>query len=99
MICCRDVSEDDESYIDEVKILRIPTTVFFCDAAFNSPQPSVRDIGPLLKWPTAADLIHIYFFAIIIFLAFWNTARNISNRKDPTDSRSDQEGEWSRTHV
>ena len=28
MICCRDVSEDDESYIDEVKNLRIPTTVF-----------------------------------------------------------------------
>ena len=46
MIFCREVSEDDESYIDEVKILRIPTTVFFCDAAFNSPQPSVRDIGP-----------------------------------------------------
>ena len=46
MICCRDVSEDDESYIDEVKNLRIPTTVFSCDAAINSPQPSARNIGP-----------------------------------------------------
>ena len=26
-------------------------------------------------------------------------ARNISNRKDPTESRSEQEREWSRTHV
>ena len=45
-ICCREVSEDDESQYDEVKILRIPTTVFSCDAAINSPQPSARDIGP-----------------------------------------------------
>ena len=46
MIFSREVSEDDESCIDEVKNFRIPTTVFFCDAAFNSPQPSARDIGP-----------------------------------------------------
>ena len=45
MMFRREVS-DYKSYLDEVKILRIPTTVFFCDAAFNSPQPSVRDIGP-----------------------------------------------------
>ena len=45
-IFCTVVSEDDESCIDEVKILRIPTTVFSCDAAITSPQPSARDIGP-----------------------------------------------------
>ena len=46
VVFCREVSEDDESYIDEVKNLRIPTTVFSCDAAINCPQPSARDIGP-----------------------------------------------------
>ena len=46
IVFCREVSENDESYIDEVKNLRIPTTVFSCDAAINSPQPSARDIGP-----------------------------------------------------
>ena len=45
MIFCREVSEDAESNFDEVKILRIPTTVFSCDAAITSPQPSARDIG------------------------------------------------------
>ena len=46
IVFCREVSEDDESQFDEVKILRIPTTVFSCDAAVNSPQPPARDIGP-----------------------------------------------------
>ena len=45
MMFRREVSEDDKSYLDEVKTLRIPTTVFSCDAAITSPQPSARDIG------------------------------------------------------
>ena len=44
MMFRREVSDDD-SYFDEVKTLRIPTTVFSCDAAITSPQPSARDIG------------------------------------------------------
>ena len=44
MMFRREVS-DDESYLDEVKTLLIPTTVFSCDAAITSPQPSARDIG------------------------------------------------------
>ena len=45
MMFRREVS-DDESYFVEVKTLLIPTTVFSCDAAITSPQPSARDIGP-----------------------------------------------------
>ena len=45
MMFRREVS-DDESFLDEVKTLLIPTTVFSCDAAITSPQPSARDIGP-----------------------------------------------------
>ena len=44
MMFRREVS-DDESNLDEVKTLLIPTTVFSCDAAITSPQPSARDIG------------------------------------------------------
>ena len=44
MMFRREVS-DDESYFVEVKTLLIPTTVFSCDAAITSPQPSARDIG------------------------------------------------------